>query len=770
MNRAFFLFFLILLFASSNVKAQYSRSVSGFVVDKERNVPIGGVKLYVDDLKIETVSDKSGFFFITIPDGQEVLYFSFPGFVSYQTRIRNGNDTMFKVRLQRDLILSIGSDHTSKSESILDDPISSKLDVSRFTLKEIPTFIGLQDATKGMQMLPGVDFGSDDGTDLFVRGGEGGENLLMLNGAPIYSLHHLYGYFSNFDPNAVEHIEVYKGTAPSRFGGRSSSIIDISPHTGNQEDVDADLGFDLVMTHLTARMPLSKNGASVALSLRRSYIDILLSPFLEEGLDFAFGDATIGMRFPIKKKNGVLELNYFHSADDYGSSITNDSAEVEYKFKEDLKNNTVSVKYTELYKKNVQASLSGYYSAYSQLRSLEELNLNPDPGESRRILTSLKMFSGEAGVKLDFVHHKNNSHTWRYGWQNAVRLLNTGGYVAERFNLFNQVTSVDAVGSDNIEASIDSAFYFEDDWRINDKWRANAGLRLPLYLAENKFGVYLEPRLSFRRKLDSASSLKFNYGWNHQFVHLYSNGTTTFDNVIWIPSTERIKPLSTQHFGVSYVRSLGDNIEWQSDAYYKYSRNLPIYAIGDPDNFFDYEENIQPGIGRNYGMETIFRKKQGPFTGWLGYSLSWARREFEDINAGDPFSASMDRRHHIKMHWNLHAGPVIIAGNIVVGTGSPFSIPIAKYRDIEGQTVVSYDQINNYRGKAYQRLDLSLKYAWGPRENNHNIDITLYNVTSRENPYAIQAQLDRDLPGKVYEAFAVYNFKFVPSVAYRLIL
>jgi len=770
MTRIRLLLFFTVLLLNFSAQAQYA-SISGLVLDKETNHTIKGVSLRLEKEGVSIVTNDEGFFFIELPARTTDLVVAFSGYLSktlYLPEIEG--DTVINIRLQRDLLMDgVVGDHTIKSENLLTDPIAGRVDVGRTTMKEIPTFLGLQDAAKGLQMLPGIDFGSDDGTDIFVRGGEAGENLITLGGAPIYSMRHLYGYFSNFDPNAINNIEVYKGVAPSRFGGRGSSIIAIDPRKGNTEEVEGSLGFDLVMAHLNANMPLNNKGASMSLNMRRSYIDILLAPFLTDDLDFAFGDITLGMHFPLKNNAG-LEIDYFHSSDAYGFTLRDDSSSVDYKFLEDLKNNTVSVKYHKLYKPNIMAALTAYYTGFAQLRTLEELNLDPNPGDPRRVLTSLKMFSGETGLNLDLTHFYSNEHTLRYGWQNAIRLLNTGGLTEERFNIVNRQLSMDAIGSDKIESSLESAFYLEDDWKINSSWRANLGVRLPVYVAENKFGVYLEPRASIRKMVDSVSSIKFFYGWNHQFVHLYSNGTTTFDNVIWIPSTDRIKPLSTHQFGASYVRNLSDDVQWQNDVYYKYSSNLPLYIIGDPENFFDYEENIEVGIGKTYGFETLLRKNHGNFSGWIGYALSWANREFEDINGGESFPATTDKRHQVKLHWNFSASQVVFSGNLILGTGSPFSIPVSKFRDIEGQTVVSYDQINNYRGKVYQRADISLKYSWGNRVNNHTVDITLYNVTNRENPYAIQAFLDSDVPGNVYRAYNVYNFKFVPSVAYRLTL
>ncbi|MCB9246417.1 MAG: TonB-dependent receptor plug domain-containing protein [Flavobacteriales bacterium] len=761
---------LFMLLPVITVHAQYYNSLSGFVRSRDNSQPLSGATIRVDQLKIEALTNQHGFYHLSAPSGRYLVQINYPGFVGFRDSILIDSIQQMNFRLEKDLLLDgLESNHSLHSEDVLTDVISNKIDVPIDLLEDIPNVLSVQDALKGLQLLPGVDFSSDGGNDLFVRGSEAGQNLLRLDGAPVYSMGHAYGYFSNFDPMALRSIQLYKGVAPARFGGRVGGILDMTSRLGNPDEVYAHLGINPMMFNLNAQMPISESGATMAVNVRRTYIDILLAPFLV-GDQLALGDIQMGLKFPLKNQS-ELHLNYYYGSDKYKLNLDGDSGtSVEYTFGDKLQNHTASLRLNKVVNNKIFVSSQVYFSGFNQESFFEELNLAPGNGEPRRVYNLLEFFAGETGFNFDVEYYKNNTHTYRMGWQNGLRLLNTGRLTEERYSMTNSLMSSEFIGSEKMKLPLESSFYFEDDWVINKDLRVNLGGRLPIYIHNGAFRAIPEPRLSLRKKIDPKTAIKTSYGWTNQFVHLYNNGTSTLASIIWVPVDKDVKPVSTHQITASLVRNLGEDFQWQNDLYYKSIQNLPLYIIGDPNNYFEYKDNLHTGKGNAYGFESLIKKHHGYFTGWMGYALSWSNRDFEDINAGESFPAATDRRHQFKMSWMLTVPQLTLSGNLVMSTGSPFSLPVSVYRDIEGREVLNYDQINNYRGVTYQRFDVRLLYSWGldDFDMNHSLEFTIYNLTNRENPYAIEASFNGDQGS--YEAFNLSSFKLLPSLAYRLTL
>jgi len=766
-------FFLILSLIAQSlfVSAQFNQGVYGYLSDRETGRVISGVTVKIEKLELEVVSDDRGYYYISVPDGDHLITVYHAGFVSRRISVQVDSSVNLSIRLEKDLLLDgIITTNDLISESVLTNPLNGVIEVPIAYMAEMPNLLSVQDGIKSLHMLPGVDFAPDGGTDLFVRGSGAGQNLLMLDGAPVYSLTHAYGYFSYLDPAVLNSIRVYKGVSSASQGGRVGSIVDMkSKQLGWNEDVYAHLSINPILFTVNASLPLSKTGASLTANFRRTYIDILLSPFLE-GVNLAFGDIHTSLHLPLKNDD-ELNISYLYGSDNLKFGFSGaDSSNVEYEFIEDLKNHTVVANYSRLLDRTTTLNAGTYFSNYAQLRSIEEFNLDPQPGEPQRILNTLGISSGEVGLRGEIEKIRNNDHVTKIGIQNSIRLLNTGYLTEDRLTSTGRALSSETIGSTKIRVSLEAAPYIEDTWRVNEKEKLNFGLRLPIYASQGIFGIYPEPRISYRRFLDSSTSFKASYGWTHQFVHLYNNGTSTFDNVIWIPSTNDLKPVSMHQLSGGLVKNLGETVQWLNDAYFKTSPNQLLYIIGDPDNFFEFEDNFSVGRGTTVGFESMIKKYHGIFTGWLGYTLSNATLMYEEINAGEPFPNSTDRRHQIKCGFMLSIPQLVISSNFVFGTGSPFSIPVAKYRDVEGRTVLSYDRINNYRGISYNRIDVRVQYTWGISEENHSLEFCLYNLSGRINPYDIIAQRNDDLPGSTYEAFNVFGFKLVPSLAYKLSL
>ncbi|MFT5480849.1 MAG: hypothetical protein ACI9NN_001817, partial [Bacteroidia bacterium] len=269
---------------------------------------------------------------------------------------------------------------------------------------------------------------------------------------------------------------------------------------------------------------------------------------------------------------------------------------------------------------------------------------------------------------------------------------------------------------------------------------------------------------------DSVASVKFSYAVSNQFLHLYLNGSPNTTSA-WLPATELLKPESSTQLNVGYVRKFTEKLTLESDVYFKQMNNLVLFYNTNFLRNQSPETNAIVGEGRSVGFENILKYKSASTQFWLGYTLSKFDRTFEGINDAETFDFDYNRLHNLKTTLIYHFERFVLSTNLVVASGNPFTLPNAKYRDINGRVVLSYDEINNYQSAPYFRSDIKIQYFVGDYYSDftQSVELTLYNISANQNVSEIYSQLDKSRPNQAYQAVKVSNFYFFPSASYRLI-
>jgi len=765
------LLFLILVgFISTNSLAQRGFALDGYVKDRATGDVISGARISISNRGTEAYSNRYGYYSISVPVQDAQVVVDYHGFVSDTLNLYVEDNVRHNFVLDHHTVFGQTTfEVTTSSQSTTTDPLSSKIDVPVGTLQQIPYLFSENDVVKGLQMFPGVDFSTEGSSDLIVRGGEVGQNLMLFDGTPVYSQGHFTGYISNFNTGLINNIQLYKGAFPARYGGRVSSVIDITSVAGSDSSVMGSLTISPILANLNVGMPLDKKGSSIAINVRRSYIDILLSPALG-GNQFSFGDFHTKMKFNLSERD-VFSISYFNLNDKLGVTFESgdSSSNVLYDLAIQEVNRTTTLRWNRNHNSQLFSSVSTSYTGFTHNQNQIENNLNPLPGNPARVHNDIKFYMGDVSANTDFEYNHSNKHFLRFGLQNTVHLFLPGKLNERVFSQTNILTSDENFGDTVLRKSAEIGLYIEDDWRVNDVLKINAGLRTVIYAHKDKFGVYPEPRISGRYMLDEKSSLKFSYMRANQFLHLYNNGSTDLEVIVWIPATDVLKPANSNQLTFGYTSKIKKNMEWQADAYFKTLGNqLLFYTI----DYFDqevFERNAISGKGTAYGIENYLKVSTEELSAWLSYDLSVSKRTFEALNRGESFFHDYDRRHTFKGNFVLNLERWILSLNTIVSAGNPYTLPNAKYRDLDGRLILSYDEINNYRSNTYFRTDVRFQYFWGIYDEfNHSIELTLYNISGNKNASYIYSELDRDFPNQKYKALKESNFLVMPSISYKL--
>jgi outer membrane receptor for ferrienterochelin and colicin len=759
-------------------------TINGSIKDSKTGEHLIGATIFNPKTQQGTTTNVYGFYSFTQPRDSVLIRISYVGY----------EPVLLKFLLSRDTTINIGLAYgTTLKELVVegnaDDRIQETtrmgtIEVPLQQIKSLPAFLGEVDVFKVLQLLPGVQSGSEGSSGLYVRGGGPEQNLILLDGVPVYNASHLFGFFSVFNADAVNRVELIKGGFPARYGGRLSSVIDINMKEGDANKFKAEGSVGIVASRLTLEGPIVKGKTSFIISGRRTYIDALASPFIriasdgEERGGYYFYDlnAKINHRFNEKnrlylsaysgKDKAFAKSKYTYS---FGDTVGSSSSEEHLRL--GWGNITTALRWNSIITKKLFSNVTATYSRYQFL-------VQADSKETQRThdSTSVEFVHSEYGsgirdfaLKVDFDYLPSPNHFIRFGGQ-AIYHRFTPGVLSYRSTDVQDTT----LGADVTDAKEFFA-YVEDDVLITHRLKMNIGIHASGFSVENRFYKSLQPRVSGRYLISSDVALKASYARMTQYIHLLSNAGIGLPTDLWVPATATVGPEN------SYLTSLGaaynykNQYEASVEGYYKAMDGLIEYKDGadylDVEN--DWQNKVEVGKGESYGAEFFVQKKTGKISGWIGYTLSWTNRTFENINRGESFPYRYDRRHDIKIaavyQWKQNRE---FSLTWVYGSGSAVTLPKSVYEKgyenpspgIRGEMYEYYGDRNSFRMRAYHRLDLSYtttkKTKWGER----SWSIGAYNLYNRRNPFFmdITGQSRRDPKFVQYSLFPI-----IPSIAYR---
>ena len=789
------LLFFIHILSAQTVTKKYT--ISGYLKDRQSSESLIGATVYQPSDLSGTSANQYGFYSITLPAGQISLVYSFIG---YQTEMMNFNlqkDTVINVNLNTSAVqLGEVEVTASRATRIQEQSQMSTIHLPISQLKSMPAFLGEVDLMKVLQLMPGIQSGGEGSSGLYVRGGGADQNLILLDGVPVYNVSHLFGFFSVFNADALNNVEILKGGFPARYGGRVSSVLDIHMKEGNAQKFHGEGSVGLVSAKMTFEGPIWKDRTSFIVSGRRTYVDLLAAPFIalansqtpdeKVRVGYFFYDLTAKINHKISDNDRIFLSAYMgddklYFKDEYKPA----DADYWYKDENGLKwgNITAAFRWNHIFTQKLFGNTTFTYSRYrfnigvdSKYSDMQpDYSVDPPRYETKTMHDAIDYNSGirDWSARVAFDYLPAPDHYIRFGGAATYHTFNPGIQSMQNDTVFSSFGNSKIYGTE-------FSLYAEDDIRITDRLKTNVGIHWSGFSVRDKFYHVFQPRISARYLLTEQLSVKASYSRMAQYIHLLANSNLGLPTDLWVPSTDLLKPQTSNQVALGLAQNFRDKYEISVEGYYKTMDNVLEYKEGA--TFFDagntWEGKILQGTGRGYGLEFFAQKKTGSFTGWVGYTLAWADRLFDDLNNGNRFPYKYDRRHDISIALAKRFGKKIeLSGTWVFGSGNCVTIPIGLFHadnPVSGSfsdRYKDYGERNGYRMEPYHRLDASISFIKQKKWGERRWIIGVYNAYCRKNPFFIDVDQKWEPVGDDYKEkykFVQYSlFPVIPSVSYQ---
>jgi hypothetical protein len=771
----------ILLSAATSAWAQ-KVVLSGYLKDSTNGEPLIGATILKEGSHTGTVTDVSGYYSLELPIGKNSISFQQFGYIKQTHQLELNSNRTFNVELFENP--NTLNEVTISSVKLNRNITTTEMGISRLDMKEVskmPALLGEVDIIKSLQTLPGVSSVGEGASGFNVRGGNIDQNLVLMDEAPIYNSSHLFGMFSVFNPDAVKDLKLYKGSVPSQYGGRASSILDVRMKEGNKQRLEVNGGIGTVFSRLSIEGPLVKDKMTFIVAARRSYLDVVAKPFMKgdsKGMKANFSDLTAKVNWNVNNKN-TLSLSGYLGRDILGSL-----------FDFNYGNATSTIRWNRQYNTKWNSNLTAYYSDYKYYLMFDD-NIFKFTMSSR-----IKNYS----VKKDFTYNLNGRNTVKFGAQGIYYTFKPGmGSIIDNNN-YEMVFSIPD------KHAIEYSAYLNNEQNLSDKLTVQYGLRWSLYnylgkgtafyyedvapntrkeIASQKQFKTLqniqsynlpEPRLALNYVMNQANSVKASYSRMGQYVQMVSNTAASSPFDIYSPATNNIKPLVSDQFALGYYKNLRENkYESSIELYYKHLDNQLDYI--DNSNLIlneQYEADLLQGEGRAYGLEFFVKKNTGKLTGWLSYTLSKTERKTDGISNGDWYLSRFDKTHNANLVLSYAVNKRLsLNSNFVFMSGTPATFTDSKM-DVQGYYFPDNTKNirNNFRIASYHRLDLGMTYDFKKNENRKfksSITVSAYNVYNRRNAFSTYLRNNPTSTSQISNEAIRYSVigSIVPAITYN---
>jgi len=776
-----------LIFISIALNAQ-KHTISGYIEDASSGERLISATVYDDISKKGCITNVYGFYSLTLNEGPIKLVFSYVGFNQEFKEIELSGNVSLNIKLNPTITLQEAIVSDTRTETNTERVQMSAVELPIQTIKSLPVFLGEVDIIKTIQLLPGVQSGSEGSSGLYVRGGGPDQNLILLDGVPVYNADHLFGFFSVFNADAIQNVTLIKGGFPARYGGRLSSVLDIRMKEGNNREFKGEGSIGLISSKFTFEGPLEKEKSSFIFSGRRTYIDILAQPLIRalsdgNSMGYYFYDFNLKVNYTFSDKDRIY-LSVYNGRDKaYGkakySSWDYDKYESTNKFGLSWGNTISAFRWNRMITNKLFMNTTATYSNYNF--NVSNQYTSKQITNNKTNITDYK-YSYLSGIhdwagKIDFDYHPSPSHKIMFGASNTYHTFSPGMNVFKYSDNTDNTSNIDtSFGNTQIFANNVNAF-IEDEFSIAGNIKINAGLHYSLFFVQDNYYHSLQPRLSARYLMHEKWSLKAAYSTMSQSIHLLTNSGIGLPTDLWLPSTQNVKPQNSNQIAAGIFHNPSRSFEISIEGFYKTMNNLIEYKEGA--DFFStvevWENKIEVGKGRAYGTEFLIRKHKGKTTGWIGYTLSFAERQFDNLNFGNWFPYRYDRRHDIGIALTHSFSETIDMGVVwVYGTGSAISLPIERYPSINNSLmndpwgyysndIFFYDGRNGFRTPAYHRLDASVNMHKEKKWGMQTWSIGVYNLYNRKNPFFLYFSSDYSGNKKLKQ---ISLFPIIPSISY----
>ncbi len=794
---------LSLVFSSSSILtyAQQTYTVDGYIYDMETGESLISANVFESTNSAGSVSNLYGFYSMTLPQDSVYLTFSYIGYQPQTIGLYLDKDITIDIRLSQSVSLDVVEIVASQAETIEEKTQMSVIEVPIQQIKKMPALLGEVDVLKTLQLLPGVQSGGEGQSGLYVRGGSPDQNLILLDGVPVYNVNHLFGFFSVFNADAIKDVKLTKGGYPARYGGRLSSVLEINMKEGNNKEFHGAGSIGLISSKLSLEGPIIKDKASFIVSGRRTYIDLLAQPLIKASLRRNGGDGRIGYYF--YDLNG--KVNYKISDNDrlyLSAYLGDDKFYVETEdgepnlYKNKLTTNlgwgniTSALRWNHKWSNKMFSNVTATYSKYNfgTLIATENEDYNAQGDVQDRTFYSAGYDSGinDVALRVDFDYIPNPNHYIKYGGLAIRHSFNPGEFALEADFVADGQTqfALDTIFGQQQENALEYNLFVEDDHKIAPGLKANYGIHFSGFNVGSTGYTSVQPRISVRQLLPNNIALKASFATMRQYVQYLTNENIGLPWDQWLPTTDKVKPQDSWQGAVGFAKTFDQGFEVSVEGYYKEMKNLIAYEDGASlFSLEEWEDQVVQGQGRSYGIELFIQKKKGKFTGWLGYTLSKSERQFDLKNFGEWYPYKFDRRHDLSLVGLYELSDrVNVSATWVYGTGNSVTfaesnVPIIQdFSDFGGgywtQWVGLFDSRNNQRLGDYHRLDINIDFIKKKKRFTRTWSIGAYNAYSRRNPFFVnfETEYTQDSQGNVNEETVLKQyslFPIIPSVSYR---
>ena len=778
------LFLFLMLLLGTSLQAQ-DYTISGYFEDSETGEKLIAANLFEASSGAGVTSNTYGFYSLTLPKGEVELIASYLGYQAVTKKVTLDRDMTINFVLTPNSVIEEVVVVAEKTKKIQKETQMSQVSVPVEQIEKIPALLGEVDVLKVLQLLPGVQSGGEGQSGMYVRGGSPDQNLILLDGVPVYNVSHLLGFFSVFNSDAIKNVTLTKGGFPARYGGRLSSVIEINMKEGNNKEFHGEGSIGLISSRLTLEGPIQKEKTSFMVSARRTYADFIAKPFIkaasrqgdtEVKMKLYFYDLNAKINHKINDKHRVY-LSAYSGADVFGTNIKDKSSNGDYFVEKagiDWGNITTAARWNYMISKKLFANTTMTYSRFK----FDFVVGEEDKSNGNLETFDVRYFSGiyDWAGKVDFDFIPNPKHYIRFGVGNTYHTYHPGA-LSIKAESSSDPFKID-IGQTK-RYSHEFYGYVEDDMTLG-ALKANIGVHLSGFKEKKTQYFYPQPRIGLRYLLNDRWSLKGSFTTMAQYINLLTNESLNLPTDLWVPSTEKIKPQTSWQAALGAATTVRDDIEVSVEGYYKKMKNVVSYKEGA--NFINLEESwedkIEQGLGTAYGAEFLIQKKFGKTTGWIGYTLSWNKRQFDNINSGKEFPYKYDRRHDFEMVVSHQLKErVSISATWVYGTGNAISLPIAGYKGYVGvgyngqpntRTFNVLGEKNSFRMGAYHRLDLGIEFTKQKRWGERAWVFSIYNTYNHKNPFFIYLGRDYSSNGTGQKSFKkVSLFPIIPAFSYR---
>lgn len=784
-------------------------TISGFVEDSLSGERLVAANVYDHISGKGTTTNEYGFYSLSIPRGKAALSFSYLGFNPkiYQINIRK--NLHFNIPLQAAITL-VEVEVVDKKYQLKEGlTITDAPNYASGKLAKMPSIGGEPDIIRYFQTLPGVGEGAGSFGGLHVRGGEADQNLVLLDGVPVYNSSHALGLFSIFNESIVKNARLYKGKFPAKYGGRLSSVVDIQTKEGNDKEFKYGGAVSLFATSIFAEGPIKKEKTSFFIAGRRTHLDPIFNLLVEEEpgtgdvdrIGYYFYDINAKLNHTFSERDKIY-LSFYKGADNLNSISSFDedfvidiegteepltlSTQSDY-LNINWGNTILSARWNRVWNNKLFSNLTATFSEFgfqlfttglTEFESVDSLNVNQYIFDSN---------IQDIALKIDFDYIPNTKHHFKFGGGVLQRIFAPTFQFQElplkdiEFNIEDGYLESDSFLIDDYYAT-ELNFYLEDHIKVTDKLTAQIGFHNAVFTAANAAWMSFQPRLSAQYQIDSSGNVYIAYSRMGQFLHVLSPAGVSMPFDLWVPSTGKVRPQVANQFLMGTEWVLPKKFSVGAEAYFKKLDHLITYRAGvnsilsGTSEVFDWENEITTGQGWNYGIETSLKRTKGRTNGYINYTWSKANRQFSGLSNDERFPFRFNRTHAVKIGisqeftakfnvfatWTYGSGQYTTPRTIeVIGDGTSFDA-------VDLDLIGSDGPLNTFRLPAYHQLDISFNWHWPKRRADHYFSFGIKNVYNRLNPlFAIRVKdvtndeiVEQDFPGLPFFPSLRYSIKF----------